>query len=170
MADTMGMVFGPSRAYRRNMDYKMTDGIVVIAPPSLVNAAARQAGTSSALYTKAIAANMDAARRKQIAVYGWEGVVLHHPTLPPLLLQSDPQAKANTIRTLEPASFCWIRMSENGMKPEFVPGAIGGIWHPLQDGGQITKKFRANGFVFETLFCEQPRVNYDIQGVKSDIT
>jgi hypothetical protein len=169
MANTMSMLFGPGKAYRRNKGYKITDSIVAIAPPDLCAEVADQAGTSSAQFTRKEAAELSDAKLKRYGIYGFTGSVLLHPSIPPIVLQPDPQAKPDTVRVFEPSAFSWIRMGSKGARPNFVPGPVGRIWHNIQNSGAITKKFRANGYVYETLFCEQPQLGYSIEDVASSV-
>ena len=170
MADTMGMLFGPARLNRRKRGFAMTEAIVCICPPDLVNTVARQAGQSTIQFTAEAASNLPEARRKQLtSVQGWVGSVIQHPTLPPIVLQGDPCATKDTIRIFEPSTFEFIRM---GSKiPKFIPNASGGKWHNRRNvtTGQLTMSMDASGFVVETLFCDQPQLNYSIEGVKKDI-
>lgn len=171
MADLMGMLFGPARKNRLKRGFSMTDAVVAICPPDLVNSVARQAGESDIQFTAQAASSMsDARQQKLTSVRGWQGSVIHHPTLPPIILQSDPVATKDTIRIFEPSAFEFIRWGSK--KPKFIRHAgMGGIWHNRRSTstGQLTMSMDASGFVIETLFCDQPQINYSIEGVKTDL-
>ena len=171
MADVMGMVFGPARASRRAKGFRLTDAIVAICQPDLLNEAARQVGNASLQFTKEAVRNNAAAKMTNLtAVMGWEGVCLHHPSLPPIVLQSDPLATKNKIRFFEPSAFEWIRMGNR--KPTFIkqPGS-GSIWHNRRNvtTGNLTVHLDSSAFVIETLFCEQPKLVYSMDGVTSSL-
>jgi len=170
MADLMGMLFGPARANRRHRGFAMTDAIVCLAPPDLVNSVARQAGNASLQFTSSAAGTMAEGRRKTLtAVQGWTGSVLHHPTLPPIVLQSEPLATENTVRIIEPSTWRYVRMGSK--KPTFIRNSNGGLWHVRRNTstGQLTMHRDASGYVIETLVNDQPQLNYSIEGVQSDV-
>jgi len=172
MADLMGMLFGPARANRRARakQFKMTDAIVCLAQPDLVNAVARQAGSPNLQFTSQAASSMEEAKRKNlVSVQGWQGSVLHHPTLPPIALQSEPLAAENTITIIEPSTWRYIRMGSK--KPRFITNDSGGIWHTRRNvtTGQLTVHKDASGYVVETLLNDQPQLNYRIDGVTTDV-
>ena len=169
MADEFGRLLMRSRKVRdAHPDFKLTDAIVVQAQNSLVNEIAKQAGDASSRFTKTIAANMGEARRNLTAVAGWDGSVIHHPNLPPIVLQAEELAPANQIRMFEPSAFEFVRLGPK--TPTFVRQG-GSIWHSKQNvsTGAITMEKQAHGFVYETLFCNQLRLLYGIQGVKSSL-
>lgn len=169
-ADVMGLLIPPARAYRKNKDFQLTDALVCQASPSLVNEIVRQAGQGSALFTRAVAADMDAASRaKLVAVAGWNGAVLMNPNTPPIVVQPEALAPANTIRMFEPNCWEFIRMGGNA--PTMIKTPQGDIWHNRRNTttGNLTSILDASGFVIEAPFCDQPRLNYVIQGVKSSL-
>lgn len=176
MADTIGMMLPASRKQRRvrnlNGKFQMTDAVVAICQPSLLNEAARQCGEPNAFMTRSTARSESAAKgTKLVAVHGWDGVVLRHPNLPPIALQADPQCAPNRIYLIEPNTWEWIRQGSDGMKPTWVPGTVKGTrWHQMYtSGGNISKKYVAGGYVHEAPFCDQPQLNYLIDGVTSSI-
>ena len=171
MADTMGMVFGPGREYRRNRNFQMTEAIVGLCQPDLFNEVTRQAGNASARFTMAMSSSIEEAkRRKLVGLHGWTGAVLQHGTLPPIALQSEPLTAAGTIRLFEPSTYEFIRFG--GKRPQFIPnGSAGGIWHARRDAttGNLTMLMEASGFVIETLYCDQPRLAYSMEDLISSI-
>lgn len=170
MADLMGMLYGPARKNRRHRGFEMTEAIVCLCQPDLVNAVAANVGNVSHHFTTAAAETLTDARRKSlVGVAGWTGAVIFHPTLPPIVLQPEPIATKDTIRIIEPVSFEFIRMGSK--KPTFIRNDNGGMWHTRRNtsDGQLTMHKDASGFVYETLFCDQPQLNYSIEGVKTDI-
>ena len=172
MADTMGYVFGPSRAYRMNRGFQLTDAIICQAQPDLVNEMARQAGEGSQRFTRRIASDMDAAsRQKLVAVAGWNGSVLFNPNLPPIVLQPEPLAPSDTIRIFEPSSYEWIRMGSKQPRWIKAPGG-NGMWHVRRNvtTGNLTMILDASGFCIETFFCDQPQLTYSIQGVTTSLS
>lgn len=169
-ADVMGYLIPPARAYRKNKDFQLTDALVCQASPSLVNEIVRQAGQGSSLFTRTIASDMDsAARAKLVAVAGWNGAVLINPNTPPIVVQPEALAPANTIRMFEPN--CWEFVRMGGNAPTMIKTPQGDMWHNRRNTttGNLTSILDASGFVIEAPFCDQPRLNYVIQGVKSSL-
>jgi len=169
-ADVMGMLIPPARAYRKNKDFQLTDALVCQASPSLVNEIVRQAGQGTALFTRAVASDMDSATRaKLVAVAGWNGAVLINPNVPPIVVQPEALAPANTIRMFEPNCWEFIRMGGNAPTMIKTPG--GDMWHNRRNTttGNLTSILDASGFVIEAPLCDQPRLNYVIMGVKSSL-
>ena len=170
MADTFGQLIGPSRRYRRNRGFRLTDAIVAIAPPKLIAEASRQAGQYSQDFVRQTARDVKTAKgAKLVAVDGWDGVVLRHPSLPPIALQPDPAAAANTIRIFEPSTYSFVRMGSR--KPGYVPNHAGGKWHNRRNvtTGNLTMTLDAYGYCIETPFCDQPRLTYSMEDVKSSL-
>lgn len=171
MADTYGRLLGPARRYRRNRKFQLTGAVVAIAPPDLTAEIARQAGQFSLQFTREVAATRDSALMKKfVAIDGWDGVVIRHPNMPPIAIQSDPAAAANVMRVFEPSTYRFIRMGSR--KPNYVPNGLnGGKWHPRRNvsTGQLTMTLDAYGFCIETPFCDQPRLTYSCEDVKSSL-
>ena len=179
-ADTMGMVFEPSKRYRRNSapalfrrnkNFRMTEAIVAIAQPALVNEVARQASEGQRRFTKEIASSMDTARRNElVAVHGWNGAVLMNPSMPPIVLQPEPLAKADTIRIFEPSTVEYISMGDG--TPIWVrPPGQRSRWHQRRDTttGNLKMVADAAAFLIEAPFCDQPRLWYSIDSVRSSL-
>jgi hypothetical protein len=170
MVDVMAMVLGPSRIWRGRNDFKLTNAIVAQAQPDLVNEIARQAGTDNARFTREMSSQMDAARKSHfVANAGWDGAVLHHPGFPPIIVQPEPLCPPNVIRMFEPSAFTFIRLG--GRKPNWIRQPNGSMWHVRRNvtSGNLTKRLDASAYVHETLFCDQPKLIYEIQGVKSSL-
>jgi hypothetical protein len=172
MADALGYLMEKSRIWRQsNQKFKLTDALVCQAAPELANEIDRQIGEGTASFTRTIASSLDAARRADlVAVSGWTGSVLLSSSMPPIVVQAEPLCPANTIRFFEPNAWEFIRMG--GKKPNFIkaPGA-NSIWHNRRNvtTGNLTQLLDACGSVVEAPFCDQPRLNYTIKGVKSSL-
>jgi len=170
MVDTMAMVIGPSRIWRGERDFKVSNALVAQAQPDLVNEIARQAGEDNARFTAEISSTMDAARKKHfVANAGWNGAVLHHPNFPPIVVQPEPLCPPNKIRLFDPSAWTFYRLG--GSRPNWIRNDTGGRWHVRRNTstGQLTKTRDASAYVHETLVCDQPRTVYEIQGVKSTL-
>jgi len=113
---------------------------------------------------------MDSARKlKFVANAGWNGAVLHHPGFPPIVVQPEALCPPNKIRLFEPAAWTFYRLG--GREPIWIPNGNGGRWHVKCNvsTGRLTKVRQASAYVHETLFCDQPKTVYEIQGVKSTL-
>jgi len=173
MFHSYARMLSTSRRFRRNRKFKLTDAIVCQAPPELVGEIARQAGDATARFTREMTGQMDAARRlKLVAVAGWEGVVLHCPmtAFPSIAIQEEPLMDSNTVRFFEPSCMEFIRMGSR--RPMYVPNASGGKWHNRRNAttGNLTMSVDAFCHVEETVFCDQPRLLYQIGGVTHSLT
>ncbi len=171
MADTMAYLYGPAKAARRNSGFKLTTAIVAIAPPDLVHEIDRQASETSRRFTREIAGSMDAAKRREmIGIHGWTGSVLLHSNLPPIVVQSEPLAKSGTIRIFEPHTIDFIRMG--GRAPTWIAAPGQPRWHVRRNvsTGNLTSIIEASGFVIEAPFCDQPRLWYSMEGLKSSLS
>ena len=171
MADTMGYLFGPGKAARRNSGFKLTSGLVALAPPDLCHEIDRQASETSRRFTREIAGSMDAAKRREmIGVHGWTGSVLLHSNIPPIVVQSEPLAKSGTIRIFEPHTIDFIRLG--GRAPTWIAAPGQPRWHVRRNvsTGNLTSIIEASGFVIEAPFCDQPRLWYSMEGLKSSLS
>lgn len=172
MFKTFGRTLSNARQYRKNRKFQLTDAIVCQANPDLIAEVAKQAGDSSARFTKQIAASMGDARKSLTAVAGWDGVVLHTPysAMPPILLQEEPLMPSGTIRLFEPSTF--VKYCMGGRKPQWIPNAAGGNWHNRRNTstGNLTVTLDAFGFTINTYFCDQPRLVYQMDGLKDSLS
>jgi len=170
MVDTMAMVIGPSRIWRGQNDFKLSNALVAQAQPDLVNEIAKQAGSDNARFTREMSSTMDAARKQTfVANAGWNGAVLHHPGFPPIIVQPEPLCPPNIIRMFEPSAWTFYRLG--GKAPNWIRNDGGGRWHTRRNvtTGNLTKIRDASGYVHETVVCDQPRTVYEIEGVKSTL-
>jgi hypothetical protein len=96
--------------------------------------------------------------------------VLHSPSVPPIVVQREALCPANTFRFFEPNAWEWIRMGSS--QPSWIKNGPGGsMWNVRRNvtTGNLTTLYDACGLVFEAPFCDQPRLNYTIKGVKSSL-
>ena len=170
MVDVMAMVLGPSRIWRGERDFKLSNAIVAQAQPDLVNEIARQAGADNARFQTEMSSTMSAARKKEfVANAGWNGAVLHFPNFPPVIVQPEALAPPNKIRLFDPSAWTFYRLG--GKQPTWIRNDTGGRWHAMKNltSGRLTKRRQASAYVHETLVCDQPKSVYEIQGVKSTL-
>lgn len=172
MADTLAYVLGKSRIKRRGRGIEFTDAIVASARPEIVRFATLSAGDPGRRFNVIQPGTLsEAERRKLVAVYGWDGLLLKLPNLPPIALQVEALARENTIDVFDPSAFTWLHLGDG--RPEWLPGEYGGKWSLRRNvtTGNRTLTFDAAAVCWETLFCETPRAAfYDILNVEEDYT
>jgi len=161
-----------SREYRKNHRYQLTKAIVCQAPPPLCEEMASQIGTDNVRFTKKMASDLsEAMQRNLVAVGGWDGAVLRSATsiMPVIALQEEQLMDPGTIRLFEPSAFEWIRMHQK--ETQFIPNAAGGFWHNRRHAttGNLQYQLDAFGFVNETIFCDQPRMLYHMDGLTDSL-
>ena len=141
--------------------------LVAVGPHSLIESAAEQIGDSQR-FTSFTANSVDAARRKELfGQTGFDGTVIHSATLPPIALQSDKLARKNKLSILDPQSFQFLKAPG----PEMVwVKQNGGIWHVKPDAstGRLTETKQGGYRTSALLFNDQPGVNFELQGLRSD--
>ena len=168
MADIMGGPYGRAKLARRNRGFGLTDAVVALGPVDLINAVAKQAGDSSRRFTTRVARDFDSAKGQLVANAGWDGTVLHHPSMPPLALQAEPLAESNKIRVFEPSTMWCLRLG--GKAPNWIRNDTGGRWHAMQSStGRLTMNLQASMWIIETWVCDQPALWYSMEGVQTDL-
>jgi len=171
MITTFGRLLSSSREYRKNAQFALTRALLCQAQPNLVNEIARQAGAGNTFFTRSIASSEDAAKGPLTAIAGWDGVVIHSPTLNvPIVVSSEPLMPAGKIRVWDPNAWEWIRFGTG--KPTWIPNDAGGVWHSVKDPttGALKMQVQASGYVIDCPFCDQPKMVYEMQGLTDTIS
>lgn len=171
MSAFYGQMLTQSRQRRMYDKFDMTEAIVCQASPKLLDDIVRQAGDGRDLFTSEHSSSLSEAKKKKlIAVQGWDGVILRHPHLPPLALESESLMPNNQIRAFDPNAWEFVRMG--GMKPNWhrSPG-VKSRWHTVRDSstGRIENVYEAGCSVYETPFCDIPKMNYFVKDVEPEL-
>ena len=173
MYKDFGGLLSAARGYRRNREFALSDSVVCQAHPDLVAEIVMQAGASPQRFNIEQASNMDSAKRRAMfASYGFDGAVLRnsYETIPPIALQPEPLMDNGTIRVFEPSAGTWLRIGSKRVTWAPVgPGAS--YWLPRRNvtTGNRTMQVDAFGYVMETIFWDQPRLIYAMDGLKDSL-
>ena len=173
MYKDFGGLLSAARGYRRNRDFALSNAIVCQAHPDLIAEIVIQAGESPQRFNIEQASNMDAAKRRAMfASYGFDGAVLRnsYDTIPPIALQPETLMDNGTIRLFEPSAGTWLRIGSKRVTWAKV-GTGNSYWLVRRNAttGNRTMQVDAFGYVLETIFGDQPRLIYPMDGLKDSL-
>ena len=159
------------REVRKNEGLGISDAMLFLTTDAILDEATSLFG-DAARFTTALASSLDGAERKRLfGTVGFDGVVWHNPLLGAIGFQSDAVATPNTARLIEPSSWFFVTgHNSNNLRPEWLKGD-GRMWRYVQgSNGRPINKLIAGGLMRLALCCDQPRANYEINGIKSSLT
>lgn len=168
----MGRSVRAGRRRRKRDGLGITPAMLLLTTPELNDEI-----TSNLQDTKramvSFATSMDQAEvRRLFGDIGFDGVILHHPSLPaPMGIQTDTVATPDTIRLLETSSWAFVTgHNSNTMRPEWL-NKDGRMWHYIQGAnGRMQNALMAAGLIRLGLICDQPGANGEIASVTSSLT
>lgn len=168
----MGRSVRAGRARRKRDGLAITPAMLLLTTPELNDEI-----TSNLQDTKramvSFATSMDQAEvRRLFGDIGFDGVILHHPSLPaPMGIQTDTVATPDTIRLLETSSWSFVTgHNSNTMRPEWL-NKDGRMWHYIQGAnGRMQNELMAAGLIRLELISDQPGANGEIASVTSSLT
>lgn len=168
----MGRAVKAGRVARKEDGLTITPNMVLLTTPELVDeitSALQDTKRAMVSFTTDMDQNQ---RRKLFGDVGFDGVVLHHPSLPaPIAVQSDPVATPDTIRLLEPSSWAFVTgHNGNSLKPEWLKEGENMWLLRSGDNGRPVNQKMASAFIRLELICDQPKANGAITSVTSSLT
>ena len=151
-------------------DTLLPGALLAIGPVDLINAIMLE-GEDSARFTMTIDLQPDQ-RTKLFAHVGFDGIVWHTATLPPIAFQADAAAAKFKFRIIDPQSWGFINLTAGaGMYGiEWLRNGMGGgnRWQRVQGtNGRPTHQLTAGAYAAALMYCDQPRANAEIGGVKT---
>jgi len=144
--------------------------LVGITTAKLCNSVATEAEDTSR-FTRTI--NMSEAKQKDLyGDVGFDGVMYHSATLPPISFQADDAAPKYKIRFIDPQSWGYLTLNEGGgmygIQWLKSGGAGGTRWmRVLGTNNRPTHRLTAAAWSCALMYCDQPKANAEIRGVKS---
>lgn len=152
-------------------DNLMLPGTLVgICTPEMCNSIVTE-GEATARFTKAMDMSKDN-KQQLFAQVSFEGLVYHTPTLPAISFQADLAAPKHKIRFLDPQSWGYLTLNEGGGMYGISwlksGGGVGTRWmRVIGSNKRMTNRLAAAAKSAMLLYCDQPRANAEITGVKS---
>jgi len=141
--------------------------LVAITTAGIANEAIATAADTQRFTAKHSSEMDESVRRSLFGNVGFEGVVWHSPTLPPIAIQPDVAAAPEQMTIIDPQSWFWLRMA--GAPMQWL-GNGSDRWSRVNDpdsDNRQTFEQQAGAYATAMLVCDQPGANAQIKGVKS---
>jgi len=168
MAEELAYAVNFGRQQRLDEGMVITSAaMVLLGTPRLISEASRQVG-DQVQYTSAIDGDT---KKKLFGTSGFDGAFWHNPILKaPISFVSDPVATPGYARLLEPSSWQFV-IGHEGASPTAVQWLDkAGLWHQkMGSNGRLTPQLVAGWLTRVALMNDQPKTNYEHQGLKSSL-
>jgi hypothetical protein len=170
LCDILAMAVNSGRKKRRDQGISVGNALTAITTPDLVVEATREGYAAGRITTAMAVSESDAESKKLFARVGFNGAVYHHPNIGYVAFQGDKVATPYKVRILEPASWHWLEAGAGHGGIKWLENDGGGRFHRITEAGYGLTFFQEAGCYTTTmLYCDQPKANAEISGVKSSI-
>lgn len=159
------------RAMSAEKDIQFGSAMTALTTVKLLNHVVNEAQATQH-FTLSMASDMDAATKKEcFGNVGFNGMVYNSPTLGTVAFEADPAAPPNKLRFIEPSAWFVLSLHDGAKRLQWLTQG-GKRLRPVDDYGTTQRPtFYVQGAAYTTLalVCDQPRANFEITGIKSDL-